>query len=659
MSTNSAEAISSKDASTLHIDNTRDGGIEGSKIIAKEDEADGKRPPKRPRSSNDQSETTTSSSTGNDTGSNNSEPMITNQIITQQFKELDWRKLQDIACGSCIFCRMPRCGRCFICVSNNNAQGQPGEGRGYCLRKICIAIPIEFKLQHAVKLGFPPGWRYAFDDPQKMSLVIGTKRILALAGLKIVSPEGKLYHSLESAFAHIPHSPHNPLMAATTMVEKFLVHVGSSRHVSVPHFLVDKNYCIEFTGSSQRGGSNNIVLFGKIIACMGPSAGKSEEDKSFFIVQYDRDVLSIAKSMGTEVQPIQLISSELAWGGCISYERKTCCRRDSHSAIQNIDQATAAETWIAPDMRLEDMVERPDGTSLPQLTIVARGYKFVFRVKISNYGDKQHFGVFASCTSMQESANQEINLKPGELIDLGIFAPIGEEVRREEDRKTLPAFIIKNYIHKFKISRWGVVSGRDNVIYDLTDDKTGKLHDSASKRVLSYIRKRTKGEFPTINARIAPDMRVHLLFGIQYEGNWREYEAGMQELVPLFSGREVEVTISRHYGFGSKHAAGSKYLQSISMFQTEDIVACNSQLDCMFDSSETVNRFPPNLIDRSKKVVKCLEERTQQLLKMFSDAKSQEDGSCIGDSVDDSPLISVVENLKKLARMLERHHSEQ
>ena len=57
--------------------------------------------------------------------------------------------------------------------------------------------------------------------------------------------------------------------------------------------------------------------------------------------------------------------------------------------------------------------------------------------------------------------------------------------------------------------------------------------------------------------------------------------------------------------------------------------------------------------------MKCLEERTQQLLKMFSDAKSQEDGGRSGDSLDDSPLISILENLKKLARMLERHHSEQ
>lgn len=78
---------------------------------------------------------------------------------------------------------------------------------------MCCNIPIEFKLQHMVELGFPEGWRFAFDDPQKMSLGVwdtikggstASKRILALAGLKLFSPDegntqrgkGNCFHSL-------------------------------------------------------------------------------------------------------------------------------------------------------------------------------------------------------------------------------------------------------------------------------------------------------------------------------------------------------------------------------------------------------------------------------------------------------------------------------
>ncbi|KAL7538487.1 hypothetical protein ACHAXR_008593 [Thalassiosira sp. AJA248-18] len=515
--------------------------------------------------------------------------------------------------------------------------------------KICCSIPIEFKLQDTSGLGFPIGWRFSFGDPQKLSLVWGTKRILSLAGLAIVSPDGKLFHSLESAFAHISHSS---ISSAIDILEKFLVHVGSSHYASVSnHFLVGKNYCTEFT--NERG--SNVVLFGKVMACMMPGTNNEdyESPKTFFIVQYDHDVLCIAKSMGVKVQPIQLVSSELAWGGCISYERRIHCRREAHSAIRNIDQATAVETWVSPDMRLEAMMEQPDGTSLPQLTIFTRGYKFVFsvRVKVSENGSKRQYGVFAMCTAMQESADQEITLKPGEMIDLGIFSPL-----REEDRKTLPAFIIKNYIHLLKVGKWGVVSGEDNIVYDLTDDKTGQLHDLASKRVLSYIQKRTKSDFPLIHARLDPCGQVHLLFGIPYEGSWVDYESGMQRLVPLFCGREVEVTISRQHGLGKKDMAGSKYLQSISMFQLQDILESNSQLDNMIDS-ETINQFPSSLIDRCKQVLKCLDERTQKLLEMCANANKSKEERVSSRRDNDGPDISLLnsslEHSRELARVLE------
>jgi len=525
----------------------------------------------------------------------------------------------------------------------------------------------------------------------------------------MVSPRGRVFHSLESAFAHIPWNttnttttrdindgddalPPSGVTAVTDALDGFLVRVGSTRYVSVPHFLVGKNYCIEFTSAD----GSNIVLFGKIIARMGPppppppSSGTTadgrhrggwcdDETDAFFVVRYNADVLSIARrGMGTEIPPFQLIGSELAWGGCVSYERKTCCRRDGQSAIQHIDQATAVETWIAPDMRLEEAAERPrqgpndgggtdgghdDEGALPRLTVFARGYEFVFRAKIipdDRGGEKQQFGVFVTCNPLrgENDVNQEINLKPGELIDLGTFGDDDDD--DDGGKKTLSAFIVKNYIHKFKIGRWGVVSGRDDAVCDPTDDQTGKLRGGPSRRVLSYVRKHARGErhFPTINARIAPDMSVHMLFGMRYEGNWAEYEAGMQELVPLFGGKEVEVTASRSYGFGSKQVAGSKCLQSIGVFQTGDVVACVRQLDRMFDSSEAIDRHPSSLIERSKRVVECLLDRAEKLLEMFSDVKFRSGDDCgIGvDGHNNSSLISASQHLKKLSRMLGEHH---
>ena len=386
-------------------------------------------------------------------------------------------------------------------------------------------IPIELKLQPADKLGYS-GWRYAFDDPQKALLVRRTKCIMkGLAGLKLVSPEGVVYHSLESAFAHVPRSPNHPasLESETERVEKLLTHFGSSQYRSMPHFLLQQSYCHEFTG---RHGAN-IVLFGRIIACMGMPSSDGESSKvgnsCFFIVRYDRDVLAIAKqNAGTEIPPVQLIRAEAAWGGCISYERKTCRRNlEGASVIQNIDQATAAETWIAPDMRSEGTVTPPlgiDGFGLPVLSVVARGYKFVFQARVNGEGEERRFGVYATCmhTPQREGGAHQINLKPGELVDLGAISPCPGE----EKDNSLAAFIVKNYVHKFRPGRWAVVAGQDDAVHDLSDDCTGTLREVASRQALSYVRKRAEGEFPAIHARMAPDMRVHLLFGVPYEGNW-------------------------------------------------------------------------------------------------------------------------------------------
>ena len=200
---------------------------------------------------------------------------------------------------------------------------------------MCCNVPIEFKLQSTDNIGFPPGWHFTFDDPQNMSLVWNTKRVLSIPGLKFIysPPDGeeRVYNSFESAFANMNHSS---IDGAVNVIEKFLVHIGSSRHVAfMEHKLLHKEYCIEFSG---------ITMFGKIMAVLGPLGHVYGEEKLLFIVQYDADALAIAKTKGIVIPSIQLLNPALAWGGCILFERKTCCRKGKHSAVQNIDQAVSA-----------------------------------------------------------------------------------------------------------------------------------------------------------------------------------------------------------------------------------------------------------------------------------------------------------------------------
>ena len=172
-----------------------------------------------------------------------------------------------------------------------------------------------FKAQPA--MGFPnKNWKFVFDNPHKTSLIRSTSRIFDLAGLKIISPEGRQFLSLESSFAHVLHPS---IISAVQLVEKFCSHVGSSRYVSYPtHFLVGKEFCTEFTDVN----CQSITLYGVIVGCVrnkDATFEKGREANTLFIAQYNEDVLEITKSSGTIVQPIQIISAESAWGTMVVF----------------------------------------------------------------------------------------------------------------------------------------------------------------------------------------------------------------------------------------------------------------------------------------------------------------------------------------------------
>jgi hypothetical protein len=193
------------------------------------------------------------------------------------------------------------------------------------IKKLCCCIPIEFKYQPMSIMGFPRGWRFAFDDPHTLVSHVPRGSVFShgvMAGLKITVVENKnddnniaatstgkddgkhhtmggveerVYRSLQSAFAHLPHQPiqsssssssdnaksgrggattatnttTDGLLYSTDLIIRCLEYVGSySGYItSRPnHFLIGRRYCAEFS---------NVVLFGKIVSCMGSSSPQS------------------------------------------------------------------------------------------------------------------------------------------------------------------------------------------------------------------------------------------------------------------------------------------------------------------------------------------------------------------------------------------------
>jgi hypothetical protein len=432
--------------------------------------------------------------------------------------------------------------------------------------------------------------------------------------LVLRSPQTSTYfYSFEAAFAEIQDED-SDVGEAIKLVESFFSFVhGANAMKSFPdHILVGKRFCHEFTSAM----GTNVAMMGTIAACLRES---SEAANCTFMVQYDSDCLKIAdKCLGTHVRPFQLISSQLAWGGCILFERKASIY-GRQSVVRSIDQTTAVEYWVTPDMRMEEMVKPKHGTFgaiLPQLTIVLRGYKLVFSV---NIGDKD-YRVSVSCTSIHGEGNVdecESILKPGELIDLGVFCPL-----LDSDTKPLSVFIVKNYLHKFAIDSYAG-DGNGNV-YDLTNDSLGLRHGAAMQRVLTFVQRCNETEIPTIHGGLDPSGRVHLLFGVRYNGDWDEYSSTMQEqILPVFLGEEREVTIAPN--IMTDEDQETKYLAAMKQFGPEELV----QIAKVFPSlvfpslaagvssvlAEGVSAVmpPSEMKERLVRVASCLRERISEL----------------------------------------------
>jgi len=497
-------------------------------------------------------------------------------------------------CGECILCNAPDCERCFVCLSKGRAETD------VCIRKSCCKIPFENKAKSLV--GFPPEWQYAFCDPNQGVLVKSPRRILSLAGLVIrrpmlaafQTPGYQYFHSFEAAFSSVQHEDTSE---ATKLVESFLSHVhGSDAMKSYPkHFLVGRRFCFEFTNVN----GMNVAMFGVISTCFRES---SEAETDIFMVQYDSDCIEIAaKSLGTTILRLQLISSEQAWGGCISFERKARIR-GRHSVVRSIDQATAVEYWVTPDMRMEEMVEQDDGIKVPMLTILLRGYKFVF----SAHNDDEGIAVSVSCISMNvdDGTADESILKPGELIDLGVFCPLSDS-----DTKPLPVFLLKNYVHNFSIDSYAG-DGNGNV-YDLFEDAKGTMHLAATKKVLSYVRSCNDTEVPTIHGGLDPSGKVHLLFGVRYRGDWKEYTSIMEEEIqPIFRGEQKEVTLARNAMINEQQEA--RYLSAMKNFGPVELLQCAKFIGSLFLGSPTA--VPSSgMKERLFRVATCLRHRIAEL----------------------------------------------
>ena len=377
---------------------------------------------------------------------------------------------------------------------------------------MCNRFSLEIKAQEAP--GFPPGYRFAFCANENEDEDDDSARHPAL---QILPPEGNealsFYDALEDCYDSDAAAKH----AAKA---SFFRHVGKPLTLG-DHFLVGKEYLNEWVDSNY----SKKVLFGKVTSC------KRDEfslHNTQFLVTYNAQSVKLALSVespcGSRLRSVDQMSLVWALGGCKSFE-------DKMQVDQGLPKGSNCPdywSWVVPDRIDHKKLRLPDGSILPEISLVVKGFQVSLTVRTSSVRNAGK-GVFVSCLPLrtrEDGLQQSLRLKSGEIVDLGIYAPL-----RPADRKHSDVHVIKNYIHLLKCEEWAFETSEPDYEFDITDDRTGELHSLARESLLSYVNERQ--DVANIQAEHDPDGNVHYLLGCRS----REFEL-------VADGSETEVFVN-------------------------------------------------------------------------------------------------------------------
>uniref|UniRef100_A0A7S2UHB5 Uncharacterized protein n=1 Tax=Attheya septentrionalis TaxID=420275 RepID=A0A7S2UHB5_9STRA len=279
--------------------------------------------------------------------------------------------------------------------------------------------------------------------------------------------------------------------------------------------LVSRGICEEWTDVN----GCNKVSYGTITKF--EEKDEDEVKNIVFTVKY----MDESRALMSTIPEFRKLKSELAWGGCVKFERE----QKTSDTLEKLAEHRTCSHWITPIMRNEELDDR----SLPQLTLVIRGFKLVFSVRDSTIPNAGK-GVFVKGSNIFVSDGMKSSpfvLNKGELLDLGIYAPF-----RAEDKKEEHVFFMKNFIHSFICEEWTFNTDHSDTVFDITDDWTGEIHDLARQHVPAYINECSSSETPTIRAEHDPEGNVHYLLGI--------VDADAEKLTIPVDGTELELFIN-------------------------------------------------------------------------------------------------------------------
>jgi hypothetical protein len=307
--------------------------------------------------------------------------------------------------------------------------------------------------------------------------------------------------------------------------------------------------------------------------------------------------------------------------------------------------------------RHEELVDNGSDTRLPRLTLLWQGFRLALNVKPSTIPNAG-YGVFLSCTSLMQDAEAEyFELKPGELIDLGIYGPL-----QIQDQKLEAVFFVKNFVHSHKCDVFTFDAGDNRHQLDITDDVSGELHAVAKSHVLAYVNESDVDRLITIKAEHDPEGSVHYLLGHanQSQGSFVVPADGSEVEVFVNYGLNYEnVRIRKGYSFVSREErarvmdilshedAGD--LKEMDRFEEAEVEACVKFLWTLF-STEEESQFTSEVIERGLTCAVVLQRRAEhKFSKQLQRAQDVNGGTMEASAVD---LKTVLKESRLLVSLL-------
>jgi hypothetical protein len=465
----------------------------------------------------------------------------TSQEECSQEDRLDPSELYEERCKKCAMCVKPDCGRCATCVLNASRGLRV---RQVCLHKMCTEISQEQKQQRAD--GFPTGWCFIFDNPNEEddSFVDDKFRRPDLSGLRMISPNGHKYRTIGA----VRRKYQGSLDPFEDRIHRLFAQIGVSLWLkNSEHALLGKSYCREWMNVE---GQRRIVY-----GCITKVEDSPLHDPKFTIT-FNDDSRAIVNNLyeggnsSLSVPATSTITESLAWGGSILYDAKNNFRGVPARNDSADSEPPFYTSWIVPDLAAEEIDYERNPQGLPKLTLTIGGFQLEFITKPSTIPNAG-YGVFVRCTSLNtsDSRSQHLELKPGELVDFGIYAPF-----RAQDTKKEHIFLLKTFAYKYSCEEYCFdtsVESDEEEIFDISDDWTGELHADARRHVPAYVNEISdENQRACVHALFGCEGALHYLIGHAHEGDGPFQLAAdgrEQEIFIDYGPRYEKVRIRRNY----------------------------------------------------------------------------------------------------------------